>query len=119
MDLKKDFWYLILVEQQKETITVQVLTSRMTPLKTIRKTLVSAIFRQFVSCFLDFLTWQEKHNICTLSLDIKLICTHCETGEKYLFLKLVQINLTFFDNVYMYIVYLLEQEAEESVNVIL
>jgi hypothetical protein len=31
---------------------------------------------------LDFLILQDKHNICTLSLNIKLICTRCETGKK-------------------------------------
>ena len=48
----------------------------MMPMKTIRMTLVSAIFSQFGS----FLILQDKHNICTFSLNIKLICTHCETG---------------------------------------
>jgi hypothetical protein len=31
--------------------TVQALTSQMMPMKTIRTTLVSHIFRQFASCF--------------------------------------------------------------------
>jgi hypothetical protein len=45
MDIIKNFWYLINVERQiKKTITVYALTSQMTPLKTIRKTLVSIIF---------------------------------------------------------------------------
>jgi hypothetical protein len=43
-----------LVEQQKEMATVQVLTSQMMPMKTIRTTLVSVIFRQFGSCFWTF-----------------------------------------------------------------
>jgi hypothetical protein len=51
MDLIKLFWYLIHVELQKEMVTVQVLTPRTTPLKTIRMTFVSAHFRQFGSCF--------------------------------------------------------------------
>jgi hypothetical protein len=53
MGLIKHFWYLILVEQQKETVTVYiyVLTSQMTPLKATKTMLVSAIFRQFDSCF--------------------------------------------------------------------
>ena len=62
----------------------------------IRTMLVSALFRQFGSCF-GLLTLQDKHNICTMSEDINLICTRCETGQKsslfYLFLKLVQINI--------------------------
>jgi len=44
----------------------------MAPLKTIKTTLVSAIFRQFGSCYLIL---QDKHNLHTLSLNIKLICT--------------------------------------------
>jgi hypothetical protein len=51
MVLIKHFWYLIHVERQKKMVTVQVLTSQKTPMKIIRKTLVSAIFRQFGSCF--------------------------------------------------------------------
>jgi len=51
MELIKHFWYLIHVERQKETVTVKALTSQTTPLKTIRTTLVSAIFRKFGSCF--------------------------------------------------------------------
>jgi len=57
------------------------------------------------------------YNIHTLSENIKFICTHSEPGQKcspkdslfYLFLKLVQINFTFFDNlgiiVYIYKMY--------------
>jgi hypothetical protein len=51
MVLIKHFWYLIHVERQKKMVTVQVLTSQKTPMKIIRKTLVSAIFRQIGSCF--------------------------------------------------------------------
>ena len=51
MGLIKHFWYLILVERQKETVTVYVLTSKMTQLKTTRTMLISVIFRQFDSCF--------------------------------------------------------------------
>jgi hypothetical protein len=43
MDLIKHFRYLMHVERQKETVTVQALMSQMTSLKTIRTTLVSAI----------------------------------------------------------------------------
>ena len=52
MDLIKlvpDFWFL--VWQKKEMVTVQVQTSQRTPLKTIVTTLVSALFRQYGSCF--------------------------------------------------------------------
>jgi hypothetical protein len=45
----------------------------------------------------------------TLSLNIKFICTRCETGLKSslfcLFLKLVQINFIFTDNVRMLYIY--------------
>ena len=43
--------------------------SQMTPFKTIRMTLVSAIFRQFV---LDFLTLQDKHNITYIVVKYKI-----------------------------------------------
>ena len=67
------------LERQKGTVTVLALTSQMTPLKTIRTMLVSAIFRQFDS-YLDFLILQDKNNMHTLSLNIKLICTHCKAS---------------------------------------
>ena len=39
---------------------------------------------------------QDKHNICTLAVQIKLFCTCCETDSLFCqFLKLVQINYTF------------------------
>jgi len=43
MDIIKHFSYLIHVEGHTEIVTVYVLTSQMTPMKTIRTTLVSAI----------------------------------------------------------------------------
>ena len=52
---------------------------------------------------------QDKHNIRTLSLNIKFICTRCETGLKSSlfcpFLKLVQINFIFTDNVRILYIY--------------
>jgi len=51
MGVMKHFWYPIHVKRQKETVAVQALTPQMRPMKTIRSTLVSAIFRQFGSCF--------------------------------------------------------------------
>ena len=66
-------------------------------------TLVSFLFCLNRTSFPTFLTLQDKHKIRTLSLNIKFICTRCETGLKSsllcLFLKLVQINLIFTDNV--------------------
>ena len=51
MNLIKHFWYLMHVERQKETVTVEALTSQMTPLKIIRTMLVPVIFRQSGRCF--------------------------------------------------------------------
>ena len=49
-------------------------------IETIRTTLVSnnlaVVFNLFIL--------QDKHNIRSFSLNIKLICTRCETGEKNL-----------------------------------
>jgi hypothetical protein len=45
-------------------------------------TLVSVLFCLNLTSFLTFLTLQDKHNIRTLSLNIKFICTRCETGLK-------------------------------------
>jgi hypothetical protein len=59
--------------------------------------------------FPTFLTLQDKHNIRTLSLNIKFICTRCETGLKSslfcLFIKIVQINFIFTDNVRILYIY--------------
>jgi len=44
MDLIKHFWYLIHVERQKETITVQAVTLQMTPLKTIKEWRLCRLF---------------------------------------------------------------------------
>ena len=43
-------------------------------------TLVSALYRQLNSGF-GFLTLQDKSNIRTLSVNLRLICTRCETGQ--------------------------------------
>ena len=51
MDIIKHFWYLIHVKRQKEMVTIYTLTSQLTPMKTIRTTIVSAIYRQIGSCF--------------------------------------------------------------------
>ena len=70
--------------------------------KTFRTTLVSAISDDLTVVF-DFLILQDKHNIRTLSLNIKLICT-CK--QVYLFLKLVQINFLFSYNVHILYIYI-------------
>ena len=36
-------------------------------------------FLDNLAVVLDFLILQDNYNICTLSLNIKLICTRCET----------------------------------------
>ena len=41
-----------------------------------------ACFCPFCLNLLTFFTLQDKHNIRTLSLNIKFICTRCETGLK-------------------------------------
>ena len=51
MNIIKHFWYLMHVERQKETVTVEALKSQMMPLKMIRTKLVSIIFRPFGRCF--------------------------------------------------------------------
>ena len=43
-------------------------------------TLVSALYRQLNSGF-GFLTLQDKSNIRTLSVNLRLICTRCETRQ--------------------------------------
>jgi hypothetical protein len=82
----------------------------MTPLKTIRTTLVSAIFWQLGrNCFELFFILQDKHNIGALSFNIKLICIRCETGLK----KLTKVslfyqflmNLIFSNNVHIYCIF--------------
>jgi hypothetical protein len=75
-------------------------------------TLASVIFRQFGGCF-GFLILQDKHIIRTFLLNIKLICTRCETGQesspKAVFLPVskVRINNFFIFRQCMYIVYFL------------
>jgi len=105
MDIIKHFWYLIHVERQKEMVTVYALTSQMTPMKTIRTTLVSAIYRQIGSCFGLFdIAAQTQYTYIVVKYKIYLHSLG-EMLEKlargsifYLFLKLVQINYIFSDN---------------------
>ena len=75
----------------------------MTPLTTIRMMLVS----DNLAGVLEILILQDKHNIRTLSLNIKInlhsLRNRLQKLAKYsffyLFLKLVQINYIFSDNV--------------------
>ena len=81
--------------------------SEITIKKTIITRLVSALIRHICCCFRFFFTLQDKHNIRTLSENVKFICTRCEIGQKSLTkacfstacLQFVQINLIFSDNV--------------------
>jgi hypothetical protein len=113
MDIIKHFWYLVHVERQKEMVTVYTLTSQMTPMKTIRTTLVSAIYRQIGSCFGLFdIAGQTQYTYIVVKYKINLHLLR-EMLEKltrgsifYLFLKLVQINYIFFDNLRTLYIYL-------------
>ena len=40
------------------------------------------LFLDNLAVVLDFLKRQDKHDIRTLSVNIKLICTRCETDHK-------------------------------------
>ena len=42
----------------------------------------SDTFSNNLALVLHFFTLQDKHDIHTLSVNIKLICTHCEAGNK-------------------------------------
>ena len=70
----------------------------MTSMKMIKMTLrdLFQLFSDNLSVVLHFLILHDKHNIRTLSINIKFICTRCETN--YLFQKLVQIIYIFSDN---------------------
>jgi hypothetical protein len=50
----------------------------MTPLNTVRH--LSQLFSDNLAVVIDFLILQDEQNICTLSLNVKLIFTRCETG---------------------------------------
>ena len=51
--------------------------------QTIFRLFVFRLFSDYL--FSDYLTQQDKHNICTFSVIIKLICSRCETDQKYRF----------------------------------
>ena len=83
------------------------------PWQHLWKTRNDACFCPFclnLTSFPTFLTLEDKHNIRTLSLNIKFICTRCETSLKSslfcLFLKLVQIKFIFTDNVRILYIYI-------------
>ena len=41
---------------------------------------LSQLFSDNLAVVIDFLILQDEQNICTLSLNVKLIFTRCETG---------------------------------------
>jgi hypothetical protein len=101
MDIIKHFWYLIHVERQKEIgMRADVTDDAM---KTIRRLLLQLLTDELA---MDFLMLQDKHNMRTFLFNIKLILHSLrDMLEKlasgsifYLFLKLVQINYKFSDN---------------------
>jgi hypothetical protein len=55
-------------------------------------TLINRMF--MLTTFPTFLTLQVKHNIRTLSLNIKFICTRCETGLKSSLFCLFLVRVT-------------------------
>ena len=84
----------------------------MTPFKTIRKTLVSAIFRQFGSCFglFDTVEWTHYAYIFVkYESNLHSLRNRLEKLNKgslfYLYLKLVQINFIFDDHVRIMYIY--------------
>ena len=92
-------WFMLSKGQKQ----AQTWTSQSTPWKTMRTTLVFVFCRIFSSCFVLFDIAENKHNIRTLSEDMKFIHLHPlrDRLEKlakgsifYLFLKLLQINFT-------------------------
>ena len=82
----------------------------MTPLKTIRTTLVSVIFRQFGRCFGLFDTAGSTKLINLKKDNLHSLLNRIEKLAKdspfYLFLKLVQINMILSDNVRIFFFYI-------------
>ena len=72
-----NFWYFIHVERRYETVTVQMRTSQKT-----RELCLFLLSLNNLAVVLGYLILQDKHDIRTLSGNIKLICTRCETGQK-------------------------------------
>ena len=86
-------------------VTVYALTSEMTPMETIRTTLVSAIYRQIGSCFGLFdIAGQTQYTYIVVKYKInlhslgKMLQKLARGSIFYLFLKLVHINYIFSDN---------------------
>jgi len=96
MNLIQHFWYRIHVERQTETVTVLMLTSQMTPLKTILEWRL--LFSEKLAGVFDFSILQDKHNIRTInlhSLPNRQEKRLTQGSLFYLFLKHVLINYIF------------------------
>jgi hypothetical protein len=102
MDIIKHFWYLIHVERHKEMVTAYALTSQMTPMETIRTTLVSAIYRQIGSYFGLFdIAGQTQYTYIVVKYKINL---H-SLGE--IPVSKARTNKLYFFRQFTYILYLL------------
>jgi len=74
--------------------------------------LVSDLFSYNLTVVLDFLTYQDKHHIkvCTVSVELKSICTCCETGQNkltiglflYPSLMLVHLHFIYDHNIHIF-----------------
>jgi hypothetical protein len=96
------FWYLIHVERQKEMVAVYALTSQMTPMKTIRTMLVSAIYRQIGSYLgLYDITGQTQYTYIVVKYKINL------HSQEDIPVSKARTNKLYFFRQFTYIVYLL------------
>jgi hypothetical protein len=62
----------------------------------------SLLERRWFLLFSDFLTLQDKHNIRTLAVNIKMYSQTCEKDQRSSFFFLIQINFIFADKVCIY-----------------
>ena len=98
----QSFWNLIHVERHKEMVTVYALTSQMTPMKTIRTTLVSAINKQICSYFGFFdIAGQKQYTYIVVKYKINV---H-SLGE--IPVSKARTNKLYFFRQFTYILYLL------------
>ena len=71
----------------------------------------SCSFLQMLAVVSDFLTMQDKFNICTMLVKIKLISTHCKRGKKSSpvhgldFLPVSKAHTIFRQSMYAYCIY--------------
>jgi len=122
MDLIKHFWYLIHVEGQKETITVQALTSQMTPLKRLKNDACFGYFKTILAVVLDFFIMQNKHNtyiVVKYKINLHSLRNRHKKLDKgtlfYPFLKLVETNNIFTT---MYVFWIYRQIVQHTVSML-